>query len=221
MQPYLKHIHRHEPPPAYLNERSWEYAFVLQNLIEDQCKTVLDVGVGAGAFSAVLRHAGYDVTALDSKGDYWQRFENRHVHVVADDIRSPTIAGPFDAVVAVSTLEHIEDADAALAGMVSLLATGGTLLLTFPYSREEYSPNVYARFDSDALSKKFRYIAQSFCDEDLARWSDRHHLVETRREYLQGWSGKFWRTGDRIRWPRRLGDANGANAACVAFRKTH
>lgn len=66
LQPHLRFLHQ-EPVPNYVNERSYEYAFVLRSLVEDECKSVLDVGVGTNAFPAVLRHAGYDVIATDLK----------------------------------------------------------------------------------------------------------------------------------------------------------
>lgn len=68
LQPHLRFLRYREPAADYVNERSWEYAFVLRSLVEDECKSVVDVGVGTNAFPAVLRHAGYDVTATDLKG---------------------------------------------------------------------------------------------------------------------------------------------------------
>lgn len=221
LQPYLRHKHWFDYPPDYVNERSWEYSFTLRSLVEDRCKRILDVGVGVNAFPSVLRHAGYDVTAIDLKGSYWKRFLNTHIHVVTDDIRRPTIStGPYDAILAISTLEHIPEADSAVDGMVSLLAPTGTLILTFPYSSLEYSANVYARHDADELSAHFQYIAQSFSDANIAAWVHKHNLVETRRWYLQGWTGKFWRTGDRITWPHRVENSQDANAVCLSFRRT-
>lgn len=221
LQPYLRRKYLVDRPPNYVNERSWEYSFVLRSLVEDRCKRILDVGVGVNAFPSVLRHAGYDVTAIDLKGSYWSHFRNTHIHVVTDDIRRPTIStGPYDAVLAISTLEHIPEADAAVDGMVSLLSPTGTLILTFPYSSLEYSENVYARSDADKLSAHFRYIAQSFSDANIATWAAKHDLLETRRWYLKGWTGRFWRTGDRVTWPHRVENPLDANAVCLSFRRT-
>lgn len=142
-----------------------------------------------------------------------------HIHVQTDDICNTKVTEQFDAVIAVSTLEHIPEFDAAVDGMMSLLAPEGTLILTFPYTSDEYSANVYARHDADEMSKRFRYIGQSFCDANISAWRHRHHLYETRREYLQGWTGKFWRTGERLSWPRRVDDASLANAICLSFQR--
>lgn len=95
-----------------------------------------------------------------------------HIHVKTDDIRNTKIAEQFHAVIAVSTLEHIPEFDAAVDGMMSLLAPEGTL--TFPYTSDEYWAIVDTRHDADEMSKRFRYVCQLFCDANISAWRNKH-----------------------------------------------
>jgi SAM-dependent methyltransferase len=84
---------------------------------------VLEIGCGShGGFVPKLRSSGYDVIGVDpqapDEGDY-RRSEVEH----AD------LAGRFDAVVASTSLHHVADPAEVIAQVVSLLASGGTLVV--------------------------------------------------------------------------------------------
>jgi SAM-dependent methyltransferase len=97
---------------------------------------VLEVGAGCGALALRLRDAGLDVvpTDLDPPHDWIHRL----------DLDSPEwtdeTRGPFDMVVCVETLEHVENPRQVLRSIRSLLRPGDKLLvstpnITHPHSR--------------------------------------------------------------------------------------
>ncbi len=126
------------------NERPVEFGFVFRKLAEIYPRTVLDVGTGTTALPHLMRNCGFLVTATDNVRDYWPRgMVNRHYHVIDDDITDTHLSGVFDFITCVSVLEHIQRSDDAVGNMLSLLAEGGHLVLTFPYTEQSYVGNVY------------------------------------------------------------------------------
>lgn len=97
---------------------------------------VLEVGAGCGALALRLRDAGFDVvpTDLDPPHDWIHRLDLDHPEWT-DETR-----GPFDMVVCVETLEHVENPRGVLRSIRSLLRVGDQLLvstpnITHPHSR--------------------------------------------------------------------------------------
>ena len=119
---YLKFHFYNKKKNSYLNERSIEYEFVLNNLLKYECLDVLDIWTGSNSFSSTLEHCGYNVTSTDSKaGHYWVNFRNRYTYVVENDITDTKLTNKFDAVICISTLEHIQNFKDAVQGMVSAM----------------------------------------------------------------------------------------------------
>jgi len=205
----------------YIYERSIEYGFVLDILSESKSLKVLDCGTGSNSFGATLQHCGYLVTATDFKsGSYWSFFENRHIPVVDDDITNSKIkANSYDAAICISTIEHIPDYVNAFKGLCNAVKPGGIIIVTCPYTHNEYYNNVYKHPDSDKLSDNFKYIAQSFSDMEVNGFVNNNPVSILKRIYFKGWEGKFWRTGNRIDFPIKVDNKEEANGICLAFRK--
>ena len=217
---YLKYRSRSAiKSSSYINERPVEYMFVLKHLIESNSLSVLDVGTGRNAFTATLEHCRFNVISTDLKGEYWSTFSNRHVHVVKNDItKSKYPSSSFDAITCISTLEHIPNFSLAVSEMVRMLKPSGVLILTFPYSRV-FCENVYLLPESDPISKSFTYIAASFSDSEISNWITSFGISEVDRVYYQGWTGEYWRSGQRINYPREVFNPHQANGLCIAFQK--
>ena len=104
---------------------------------------VLEVGCGEGELARVLAHAGHSVTAIDPQGPErapaWQPEptpENPVFRRVG--IEDLPDSGPFDYVVAVLSLHHVEDLGTALDKVAGLLAAGGALIVVeFAWERLE------------------------------------------------------------------------------------
>lgn len=104
---------------------------------------VLEVGCGEGELARVLAHAGHSVTAIDPQGPEGaserqpERTPENPVfrRVGIEDHPDP---GPFDYVVAVLSLHHVEDLGKALDKVAGLLPAGGALIVVeFAWERLE------------------------------------------------------------------------------------
>lgn len=100
---------------------------------------VLEVGCGEGELARALAHAGHSVTAIDPRGP--ERASERtpenlvFQRVGIEDLPDP---GPFDYVVAVLSLHHVEDLSKALDKVAGLLAADGALIVVeFAWERLE------------------------------------------------------------------------------------
>ena len=83
---------------------------------------VLEVGAGDGELAAALRHAGYDVLAIDPAGD------SPGVAPIAL-AQLDEASGSFDAVVAVVSLHHVNPLPDASSKLAALLRDGGRLII--------------------------------------------------------------------------------------------
>jgi 2-polyprenyl-3-methyl-5-hydroxy-6-metoxy-1,4-benzoquinol methylase len=103
---------------------SWQQrveGFVLHQ-IGDPPARVLEVGCGKGDLAYALDRAGYSVTAIDPRAPEGPIFRR----VGIEEFSEP---GPFDHVVAILSLHHVEDIGGALDKIVSLLRAGGILVV--------------------------------------------------------------------------------------------
>jgi len=116
-----------------LPERCVHWLKTLLHYREPPAK-VLEIGAGHGAYTALLRWAGYDATALDLSpwvGDF-----------ARGSFAVPYLIGPvedqkleprsFDVVVANDVLEHLADPLSTMRRCVELLKPGGVLVIQTP-----------------------------------------------------------------------------------------
>jgi SAM-dependent methyltransferase len=202
------------------NERSIEYRFALQALGETHPANVLDVGTGTTAWPGLLRDCGYVVTAIDNIRDYWpEGMVNRHWTVLNDDILNPkdVLSKNFDAITCISVLEHIEDHARAMQNMVHLLASGGVLILTTPYSHHHRHPNVYSHPQA-LYGKDSPYICRASSETELNQWVAAGLTLET-RELWRLFTGPVWATGERCAWQSVTLEDEPHQLGCFVFRK--
>src|SRR3712207_8296124 len=95
--------------------------FVLAQ-IGDPPTRVLEVGCGEGELALTLARAGHSVTAIDPRAPEGAIFQRVRLEEFSE-------TGPFDSVVAILSLHHVEDFGSALDKIVSLLRTGGALVV--------------------------------------------------------------------------------------------
>jgi SAM-dependent methyltransferase len=95
--------------------------FVLER-IGDSPARVLEVGCGKGDLARVLYRAGHSVTAIDPRAPEGSIFRR----VGIEEFSEP---GPFDHIVAILSLHHLEDIGGALDKISGLLRAGGTLVV--------------------------------------------------------------------------------------------
>ena len=95
--------------------------FVLDR-IGDPPARILEVGCGKGDLALALDRAGHSVTAIDPRAPEGPIFRR----VGIEEFSEP---GPYDHVVAILSLHHVEGLGGALDKMAGLLHTGGTLVV--------------------------------------------------------------------------------------------
>jgi ubiquinone/menaquinone biosynthesis C-methylase UbiE len=164
------------------------HAKVVGGFLTDRLRDerVLDVGSGDGRYSQLLEESNRVVsTDLSAVGVSMTRKTRRSGSPV---VRSSILVLPFadasfDAVVALETLEHIEDDRAALLECLRVLRPGGRLLFSVPSN-----PRLYCAIDRE--------------DGHFRRYTDRD-LVERlfagcRVSFLSGYGFPVMRTYYRI-----------------------
>jgi cyclopropane fatty-acyl-phospholipid synthase-like methyltransferase len=113
-----------------------EYAVALAQAALPDGGRILEVGAGCGALALRLREAGFDVVPTD--------LDPPHDWIFPLDLDEPEwteeTRGPFDMVMCVETLEHVENPRQVLRSIRSVLRPGDRLLvstpnITHPHSR--------------------------------------------------------------------------------------
>ena len=124
-----------------VNERIIENAFAIRSLPEE-IKRILDVGCCESDLSIQLATMGFDVYGIDSKN---YELTHRNFHFIRDDISHTSFQdGYFDAVLAISAVEHIglgHYGDSIYSGgdlksmreIHRILRNGGTLIMSTPF----------------------------------------------------------------------------------------
>jgi len=148
--------------------RMIEYSFVIGKLASLDKGKLLDVGCVArlNPVPATLASIGWEVYGIDMR-QFKFRFPNFHF-VLGDIIRTDFPDNFFDAVSAVSTLEHIglkgrygisqgdSRGDAkAVKEIRRILRSGGRLLVTLPCQREAGQTALNRIYDRDSLAALF------------------------------------------------------------------
>jgi len=115
-------------------ERRAHFLVELGQIEADSC--VLEVGCGTGVFSAKLARTGAQIDAIDVSPDLLE--EARHRRGCEDVVFIPGnvetgqgLRGPYDAVLGVSVLHHL-DLSSALRHLVRVLKVGGRFVFTEP-----------------------------------------------------------------------------------------
>jgi S-adenosylmethionine-dependent methyltransferase len=138
---------------------------------------VLDLGGGTGGTAVPLAAAGHDVTVVDPSPDALASLQRRaaesgtsqRVHPVQGDTDSVGELGAdgtraaYDLVCLHGTLEVVDDADAALANIATVLAPGGTLSLVV-------AQRIHAAL-ARALAGEFAR-ARAILERPDGRWGD-------------------------------------------------
>ncbi len=105
-----------------------EYAVELAQTVLPQGGQILEVGAGCGALTLRLRDAGFHVVPTD--------LEPPHEWIHRLDVDAPEwtdeTRGPFDLVVCVETLEHVENPRKVLRSIRAVLRPGDGLLVSTP-----------------------------------------------------------------------------------------
>ena len=114
--------------PSYWNHNAAYYPWVAAKT--RGCRRVLDVGCGNGELALLLARDGRSVTGIDPSGECITAARARagsgSVRFVCTSLEGFDAEGPYDAVVFVASLHHM-DMRGAIARAKELLAAGGVI----------------------------------------------------------------------------------------------
>lgn len=172
--------------PLAPTDRYLEYSFVAKNLPRPPAK-ILDVGCCGSFFPLLLAGFGYDTQAMDVRPySILNRMTFDNFKFLKGDIRKAGFPdSSFDAIIAVSTIEHIglsgrygmdEDPDGdrkALKEMKRMVRGGGIVLLTFPFGKAKvirpynkiYDGRLIREIAEDFKIDKEEYYMQDSADD--------------------------------------------------------
>jgi len=123
---------------AYENARP-----AIQRRVPGDVRRVLDLGCSSGAVGAAVRsRTGAEVVGIEVDEEYARRSEERLSRVFVADIEElagradlASELGKFDCLIAGDVLEHTRDPWTCLRRFSSLLASGGTAIVSLPNVR--------------------------------------------------------------------------------------
>ncbi|MFC1705533.1 class I SAM-dependent methyltransferase [Planctomycetota bacterium] len=179
---------RRQPPPTFSRERlqqvadmeGWHFWFRGRRQLVDRLlersglrggSLVVDVGSGTGWNSRNLHERGYRVVGLDRRPEGLGASDPSYKgpwFVQGDAVALPFGSGSCDAVLAIDTLEHVDDSR-VLAEVFRILRPGGTMLLTVPampwlWSYRDDAAGHLRRYTRSSLSRVLRERGLSVVD---------------------------------------------------------
>jgi 2-polyprenyl-3-methyl-5-hydroxy-6-metoxy-1,4-benzoquinol methylase len=125
--------------------RAWEYGIVMQALLDKNCKNVADVGGGASVFAPAYILAGkHSVFQIDPGIEmHWLPDQSKaleiDLHYAATSldeyvaVQKEHSLAKFDAVVSISTIEHVVNDKHFFNNLLKMVAPQGLLAITFDY----------------------------------------------------------------------------------------
>jgi 2-polyprenyl-3-methyl-5-hydroxy-6-metoxy-1,4-benzoquinol methylase len=144
------------------NYAAWIFALMAPHLGPE----LAEVGAGHGTFTELLAPEARRLVASDLSdrcaGILAERFADRpQVEILAGTLAAAAERGPFDAVILINVLEHIEDDEGALKEIESMLKPGGRVILWVPAFRLLYSDfdrriGHYRRYRTAGLAARLR-----------------------------------------------------------------
>jgi hypothetical protein len=113
----------------------------------------------------------------------------------------------LDLITCIGVLKPIQNHDAAVRSVFSLLWPGGHIVLTFPFSDRRYVTNVYELSDATYWQDSQR-TRQVFDSRQVDAWLEQNRGKIAREELYEVFSGDLWTFGEYINRPRitRRGD---------------
>lgn len=182
--PYLVEWGEGSAKVRLVNERIIEQPFVFAALADLPLGSrVVDIGGGESTIALALASLGHHVTVVEPRG---YPFQHPNLSVFEGPIEEFKPEQPFDAVVLLSTIEHLGighyadgtkvnlDADIeAMQVVAGITAPGGRLVLTTPYGPAEVT-DLERIYDQDGLMRlvegwEIAYVAVG-CEKDEVTW---------------------------------------------------
>ncbi len=190
--------------PLKPTDRYIEYPFVIRNLPKPPAK-VLDVGCSGSFFPLLLASFGYEVYGIDIR-EYAiiNKIKFDNFRFVKEDIRKTSFSSNyFDAVIAISTLEHIgiagrhgvleEDLNRdkkAIREMKRILKSNGIVIITIPFGIARiikpyckiYNGSLVKKLIDDLIIEKEEYYMQNSNDDWYKCSKDQAEVINAKSD---------------------------------------
>ena len=128
-------------------------------------KRVLDLGCGGGYFLSICRQLGAEVFGIEPSAYGYDITAQQNIPVFHGDLAAYLASHGgtrFDVITANHVLEHIPDPVRALAGLKTLLAPGGTIVITVPNARSRFAEQLRTVwYNTDLPFHLHQFSAQS------------------------------------------------------------
>jgi SAM-dependent methyltransferase len=118
---------------------------------------ILDAGCGWGVTLEALERGGYRAFGMDISRRMLERLDRPDRRLIEADVSRPleTVPWPFDVVLALDLLEHLDDDRAAVERLEALVRPGGVLILSVPAL-----PDLFSEFDAIQGHRR-RYLPET------------------------------------------------------------
>ncbi len=174
----------------------------------DRPVRMLDAGTGFGQFSwwVARRYADVSITAVDIKEDYLKEARrlfadanlSSRVTFAVDDLTKLSEEGPFDVILSVDVMEHIEEDEEVFRHFHRVLAPLGTVIINTP--SDQGGSDVQDEGEESFISE---HVRDGYAREDLRAKLERAGLSVESIDYTYGWPGSTaWKLAVKI--PMRL-----------------
>jgi len=135
--------------------RRWEYGLAMRSVLDTGSKTVLDVGGAGSVLSPLLAYYNCDVTQLDPEaGEENVRSQNKtlgtNIKFISGDFSTVEVP-TFDAVVSVSTIEHVEDDITFFKELLKHANKSVFLTMDFFPTRETFSKHHIRTYNRESI----------------------------------------------------------------------
>ncbi|NNE36591.1 MAG: class I SAM-dependent methyltransferase, partial [Rhodothermales bacterium] len=192
--------------------RSWyvrrELRRRFSSIDSSQAIRVLDAGTGFGQYTYwILSHfPRANVVAVDIKEDYLEqarkltdaRGYGDRVRYVIDDLTQLETSGPFDFILSVDVMEHIEDDRGVLRNFEKVLAPGGGVLINTP--SDLGGSDIQTEGDESFISE---HVRDGYNKDELEEKLSTAGLTPVRTVYTYGRAGNLaWRL--LIKYPMKM-----------------
>ena len=130
-----------EPLKAYMDK--WDGSEFISKLNLNKQSSVLEIGVGTGRLAVRTaplcgRFCGIDISPKTINKAKENLKEYNNVKLVLGDFLSYSFAHTFDVIYSSLTFMHIEDKQAAIDKVATLLSDGGKFVLSIDKNQDEY-----------------------------------------------------------------------------------
>lgn len=179
---------------AYFTPEKWEF----QQAVEDlrNCKNVLEIGYGSGAFLRLAQKCGIPIHGIELAPESEKNRKTENLPTIQFSLEelAETSSATYDGICSFQVLEHVTDPRAFIENACRLLKPGGTLALAVPnddsYIKHQFNllnlpPHHITRWNR----RTFNWIADHFPLE-LSRWATEPLPKHLSHNYLDTWCEK-------------------------------